>query len=302
MAEQTKDRLILVKISQKIVFSLFQLFSGVFKLFGLRATRVTARFLGAFCYYFIPIRKKVVFENLATAFPEKSLPELKTIARRTYQSVLTTFFELIYFPNTTRTEMKEMLSSTNISVGINLLKENKGLVFWTGHFGSWEVGAASAAIHLGMPMHLLAKKQSNSMMNELIKRAREVHGNKMIWLGASVRHLIEVLKNGGIVGVVGDQRGPADSPRVSFFGRPTPFYTGTATIVSRTNCNAIFGVVARQKDGNYKCEFEKLEVESLPKDHEERVKEINQRYANFLEKNIRLYPDQYFWMHKIWKY
>lgn len=291
-----------MKISHKIVFVLFQLFSGVFKLFGLRVTRLAARFLGTFCYYFIPIRKKVVFENLEIAFPQKSRQELKIIAGRTYQNILTTFFELIYFPYTTRNEMKSLLSEANINEAEMLLKENKGLVFWTGHFGSWEVGAASAAIHLGKPFNVLAKKQSNAVMNELLVRAREVHGNKMIWLGASVRHLIEVLKNGGIVGVVGDQRGPADSPRVSFFGRPTPFYTGTATIISRTNCNAIFGVVVRQKDGNYKCEFEKLEVETLPIDPKEKVKEINQRYANFLEKNIRQYPDQYFWMHKIWKY
>lgn len=291
-----------MKISQKIAFSFLQLFSGLFKLFGLRATRLAAKFLGSLCYYFIPIRKKVVFENLTTVFPEKPLSEIKTIARHTYQNVLTTFFELIYFPYTTRDEMKSMLSVTNMKMSEDLLKENKGLVFWTGHFGSWEVGAASAAIHLEMPMHLLAKKQSNSMMNELIKRAREVHGNKMIWLGASVRHLIEVLKNGGIIGVVGDQRGPADSPRVSFFGKPTAFYTGTATIISRTNCNAIFGVVVRQENGNYKCEFEKLEIESLPENSEERVKEINQRFANYLEKNIRQNPDQYFWMHKIWKY
>ena len=291
-----------MKISHKIVFVLFQLFSGVFKLFGLRATRLAARFLGTFCYYFIPIRKKVVFENLEIAFPQKSRQELKIIARRTYQNILTTFFELIYFPYTTRNEMKLLLSEANMNKAEMLLKENKGLVFWTGHFGSWEVGAASAAIHLGKPFNVLAKKQSNAVMNELLVRAREVHGNKMIWLGASVRHLIEVLKNGGIVGVVGDQRGPADSPRVSFFGRPTPFYTGTATIISRTNCNAIFGVVVRQNDGNYKCEFEKLEVETLPIDPKEKVKEINQRYANFLEKNIGQYPDQYFWMHKIWKY
>ena len=281
---------------------MFQLFSGVFKLFGLRATRLAARFLGTFCYYFIPIRKKVVFENLEIAFPQKSRQELKIITRHTYQNILTTFFELIYFPYTTRNEMKLLLSEANMNKAEMLLKENKGLVFWTGHFGSWEVGAASAAIHLGKPFNVLAKKQSNAVMNELLVRAREVHGNKMIWLGASVRHLIEVLKNGGIVGVVGDQRGPADSPRVSFFGRPTPFYTGTATIISRTNCNAIFGVVVRQNDGNYKCEFEKLEVETLPIDPKEKVKEINQRYANFLEKNIGQYPDQYFWMHKIWKY
>lgn len=291
-----------MKISHKIVFVLFQLFSGVFKLFGLRATRLAARFLGTFCYYFIPIRKKVVFENLEIAFPQKSRQELKIITRHTYQNILTTFFELIYFPYTTRNEMKLLLSEANMNEAEMLLKENKGLVFWTGHFGSWEVGAASAAIHLGKPFNVLAKKQSNAVMNELLVRAREVHGNKMIWLGASVRHLIEVLKNGGIVGVVGDQRGPADSPRVSFFGRPTPFYTGTATIISRTNCNAIFGVVVRQNDGNYKCEFEKLEVETLPIDPKEKVKEINQRYANFLEKNIGQYPDQYFWMHKIWKY
>lgn len=291
-----------MKISQKIVFYLLQFILFLFKLLGVQATRSVAKFLGGFCYYFIPIRKKVVLENLSVAFPDKSLKELKKIALGTYQNVLTTFFELLCFPNISRDSMKEMLIVDEHKMARELLNENKGLVFWTGHFGSWEVGGASASIHFEKPFYVLAKKQSNSMMNELIKRAREIHGNKMIWLGASVRHLIEVLRSGGIIGVVGDQRGPADSPRVSFFGRPTPFYIGTAAIISKTKCNAILAAAVRQKDGNYKSIFEKLDTSDLSQNFDERVVQINQRYASFLEKTISKYPDQYFWMHKIWKY
>jgi KDO2-lipid IV(A) lauroyltransferase len=291
-----------VKTSHKIVFALFLFLSFLLKVLGLKATRLIAKVLGSFCYYVVPIRKKVVFENLATAFPEKSFSEIKNIARSTYQNVLTTFFELIYFPNTSRDEMKAMLSISELDKVIKQLDKDKGMVFWTGHFGSWEVGAASAALHLEKPMHVLAKKQRNSAMNEVLKRAREVHGNKMIWLGTSVRHLIEVLNNKGIVGIVGDQRGPAESPRVLFFGKPTPFYVGTATIISKVDCNVVLGVVVRKKKGNYDGYFEKLSMENLPVDFHQRVKEINQRYANFLERMISRNPDQYFWMHKIWKY
>ncbi|MFA7421252.1 MAG: lysophospholipid acyltransferase family protein [Melioribacteraceae bacterium] len=291
-----------MKINQKILYGFFKLLSGLFRILGLNGTRFLAKQLGTFFYYVIPIRKKVVLENLAIAFPEKSLEERKRITLGTYRNVVTTFLELLHFPNISKSEMKAMLLTPNLDLVNELIKEKNGIVFWTGHFGSWEVGGSAASLHFNQPFHVLAKKQSNYVVNEYIKNAREAHGNKMVWLGASVRHLLEVLRDGGIVGVVGDQRGPVDSPRVSFFGKPTPFYIGTATIIAKTNCNVIFGVVVRQKDGNYVGSFEALNKEILPQELNSKIIAINQQYANFLEKMIRQYPDQYFWMHKIWKY
>jgi len=58
----------------------------------------------------------------------------------------------------------------------------------------------------------------------------------------------------------------------------------------------------RQKDFSYKMHLEELNFENLPDEHEEKLRELTQRYISFLEKHIRKNPEQYFWMHKIWKY
>lgn len=291
-----------MKLNQKIGFFFIQLLQSFLRFIGLQRTRFVARSIGSIFYYFIPIRKKVVLENLAIAFPEKSISELKKIAHRTYQNITITFTELLLFTSFSKNEIKLMARADNLDEMKAVIAENKGVVFWTGHIGSWELGGTVLGLLFEKPIFGLAKKQSNTILNDLIKEAREAHGNKVIWLGTSVRHLIEVLKNGGIVGVVGDQRGPSDSPRVKFFGKPTPLYTGTATIIEKTKCNVIFAAAVRENNGNYKGILEKLETGSIAENSDERILEINQRYANFLEKVIKQYPDQYFWMHKIWKY
>lgn len=291
-----------MKLNQKIGALFIQLLQSLLRFIGLQRTRFVARSIGSIFYYLIPIRKKVVLENLTIAFPDKSPEELKRIAHRTYQNITITFTELLLFTSISKNEIKLMAHADNLDEMKSVVNENKGVVFWTGHIGSWEVGGTVLGLLFEKPIFGLAKKQSNTILNDLIKNAREAHGNKVIWLGTSVRHLIEVLKKGGIVGVVGDQRGPSDSPRVKLFGKPTPFYTGTATIVEKTKCNVILAAAVRESDGNYKGILEKLNTDNLPKNTDERILEINQRYANFLEKVIKQFPDQYFWMHKIWKY
>ena len=50
----------------------------------------------------------------------------------------------------------------------------------------------------------------------------------------------------------------------------------------------------RQKDYSYKMHMEELNFENLPDEHEEKLRELTQRYISFLEKHIRKNPEQYF--------
>ncbi len=279
-----------------------KLFSKFFKLIGLKGSRLLGAFLGLFFFYLVPIRKSVVIKNISIAFPEKSQKEIKLLARKNYQSILITFLEFLCFPFLSAEKLKQILNFEDVPEILKIIDEKKGLIFWSGHLGSWEVAAVSGALNLGIPFKVLAKKQSNDSINEWLTTAREVHGNKMIWLGVSVRHLVQALKSGNVVAVVGDQRGPEENQRVNFFGRPTSFYIGTAAIIAKTNCNVIVGAALRQPDKNYRVYQEQLNLDGLPTDFDERVKALNQMYANFLEKIIRKYPEQYFWLHNLWKY
>lgn len=286
----------------KIEFFFFIFFSKIFKVIGLRGTRKFAKLLGSFIYYIIPIRKKIVIENLTSAFPEKGKKEIEWIARRNYQNIFLTFFEFMYYPNSNREEIKSMLKVSNLDFMKNKMEEGKGMIFLTGHFGNWEIAALAGALLMKHPFHVLAKPQRNPYITKWWKNTREMFGNKEIWLGVSIRQIFEVLKSGGILGVVGDQRGPMESPRVNFFGRQTAFYTGIAAIILKVKCNVIMGAIIRQSDFSYKTEIEELVIDDLCKNQNDQVKEITQKYISFLEKHIRNYPEQYFWMHKIWKY
>jgi KDO2-lipid IV(A) lauroyltransferase len=132
--------------------------------------------------------------------------------------------------------------------------------------------------------------------------ARRKFGNKIILSGISVRKIYETIKNGEMIGVAGDQRGHYEGQRFIFFGNPTALYTGTASIALKMNCPVIMAAFERQKDFSYKMYLEELNFDNLPDDHEGKLRELTQRYISFLEKHIRKNPEQYFWMHKIWKY
>jgi KDO2-lipid IV(A) lauroyltransferase len=131
---------------------------------------------------------------------------------------------------------------------------------------------------------------------------RETHGNRVIPLGMSIRDIYKVLKDGKLLGVVGDQRGPKGGMRVKLFGRDTSIYSGTAELVLKLKV-PIFVLFAVRIEGSQFTAFtEQIEIDNLPEEYDEQVKEINQRYMNLLEKYVRLYPEQWFWMHNIWKY
>ena len=286
----------------KIEYFFFISFVKYFQYVGLNKTRRSANILGYILYYVIPIRKKVVKNNLNIAFPQKSKAEIKRLTLRTYQNTLITFFELMYLPFVSKKEIDESISVRDIELVKEKLCNNKPAIFLTGHFGGWEFCLASLSQKIGRPFQLLAQPQSNSLISDYVMKARKIFGNEIILSGISVRRLYENLKNGGIVGIAGDQRGSYEGPRFSFFGRSTALFTGAANISLKTNCLVIMTAFERQPDYSYKIHFEELNFNDLPDSNEEKIRELTQRYISFLEKHIKKNPEQYFWLHKLWKY
>ncbi|MCX7876018.1 MAG: lysophospholipid acyltransferase family protein [Melioribacteraceae bacterium] len=287
---------------EKLQFFFFNFFSFLIKLLGFKFSTRLGKLIGTFVYYFIPIRKSVVLKNLSIAFPNKSINEITLIAKKNYQNIFITFFEFMYAPFSSKEEIQSLGNYQSLNE-IKLISEKEnGTIFFTGHFGNWELGAIALGILIDKPLYVLAKKQSNNFINNWLTKAREVHGNKMIWLGPSIRHLIEILGKGGSVGIVADQRGPIDSPRINFFNRKTAFPIGSATIAVKTNCNIVFLVFVRKPDFNYECVYEIFDKSIFKDDVQNNAILLNQSYARFLENVINKYPEQYFWMHNLWKY
>ncbi len=291
-------------MQNKLEYYLFLLFSLFFRLLGLKTARRLSGLLAGLFYYFIPIRKETVFENLTKAFPEKDNGEIKQIAFNNYKSFSTALIEILLMPYLSRFEIENILDTPEEGkqLILNSYKKEKGVILLSAHFGNWEYIAASVSAQINEPFYVIVKSQRNPYVNNWMNRARTTWINKIVPLGVSVREIFKQLKEKHIVAMVADQRGPSDGIRVNFLGRRSSVYPGPAMLALKTGAPVLFGIAVRQKDYSYKVYLEEISMDNLPESDEDKIIEISQRHTDILEKYIRQYPEQWLWMHKRWKY
>ncbi|KUG24765.1 lipid a biosynthesis lauroyl acyltransferase [hydrocarbon metagenome] len=282
-----------------IVFLLFVKFA---QLVGVKNLHYPSKYLAFLFYNILKLRKNVVLKNLRIAFPEKSEYEIEKIAAKSYYHFSRLILEIMCYPKMSNSEVSNLLICDNVDELKAVFNEANGLVFLTAHFGNWEIGAISLPMQMGTIMYPIIKPQRNPYVTKWLNTMRETHGNKVIPLGMSIRQIYKVLKNKKLLGVVGDQRGPKDGMRVKLFGRDTAIFSGTGELVLKTKAPLYVLFAVRVEGHLYKAFSEKINFENLPAGTSEQVREINQRYMNLLEKYVKLYPEQWFWMHNIWKY
>lgn len=280
----------------------FLAFSFLFQLLGLNLSRKLSLPVALIFYYFIPIRKKTVIENLKIAFPDHDEKRIKKIAFNCYKSFAISLAEILYLPRMSRLEMMRQVECINMNMIKEKYQESKGVILLSAHFGNWEYVALSVSEQLGIPFSVVVKPQRNPYVTNWLNRVRTKWNNKIVPLGISVRQIYSTIKEKEIVAMVADQRGSEESIKVNFFGKNISVHTGPAALALKTGAPILYGVTVRQKDYSYKTVMNEISTNNLPDLWEDKVKEISQRHMSHLEEYIRKNPEQWLWMHKRWKH
>jgi Kdo2-lipid IVA lauroyltransferase/acyltransferase len=289
-------------MQDRIEYILFILLSYSVRVIGLSPSRKLSYLLAAFFYFIVPIRKKTVKDNLQKAFPEYNKSRINKIAFGSYRSFCITLVEILYLPGMSESELVSSVLFTDIPMMKHQFEEGKGLIFLGAHFGNWEYIALSVAIQMNVPLSVIVKTQRNTLVNNWLDYNRVRWGNRIVPLGISIRQVYKELKEKRIVAMVADQRGPSDGIRINFMGRKTSVFSGPALLALKTGAPIIFGITIRQPDYSYKAAIELINTDDLPEEEDLKVVELSQRHAAVLEKYIKQFPEQWFWMHKRWKH
>jgi KDO2-lipid IV(A) lauroyltransferase len=289
-------------MKNKFEYILFLLLAFCVKTLGINLSRRFSILIAILFYYLIPIRKKTVIDNITLAFPEYSKKKVKKLSFRCYRSFAITLVELLYMPNMTREEIINSVICTNPDSILKGYEKNNGVILLSAHFGNWEYIAASVAAQINIPFVIVTKPQRNPYVTEWLEKIRTRWENKVVSLGLSIRQIYKELKEKNVVAMVADQRGPAEGIRVNFFGRKVSVYPGPALLSLKTNAPILYGIAVRQPDYSYRTTLVEISKENLPENEEEKIIEISQRHTSYLEGIMRQYPEQWFWMHKRWKY
>lgn len=289
-------------MKDRIEYIFFVVISFIVKILGFRLSKKFAYLLSIIFFYLIPIRKKTVLENLDIAFPHKSLIEKKEIAIKSYYNAFISLVEIMLLPYLTKSEVKSLVPLKNIEIVLERYKEGKGVILLSAHFSNWEYIAASVGLQLNIPLNIIVKNQRNGYINNWINNIRTKWDNKIIPLGLSIRNAYSVLKEGNILAIVADQRGPEGGLKLEFFGRKTSVFTGPAILSLKTGAPLMFGIPIRKPDYSYFAEIYEIDQSNLPDEFDEKVKVLSQRMIKYLEEIISKYPEQWFWLHKRWKH
>ncbi|MFC1537896.1 lysophospholipid acyltransferase family protein [Candidatus Latescibacterota bacterium] len=266
-----------------------------FTLLPLNLVYFMVKMLGRFTFHVIRVRREVTMENLRYSFgSEYTEEQIRKIACDSYVNIGITIFEMLIVQ---RFEAKilERVDMTDSHILRSNVNKDQGVIVVSCHFGSWEiVGAALAAA--GMPMTVVVKRLSNPYVDRMIYERRTGFGNKIINHGVSVKYIVNALKSKEIVGLISDQDAGGDGVFVDFFGRKASTPRGAAQLALKYNVPIVVVMTLRTGNGRYKGIFKEITV-----DENDTIETVTQRYTAYIEKVVRVNPEQYFWMHRRWK-
>ena len=109
---------------------------------GGRCVRGAGTLLGLAFYTLDGAHRRIAQRNLATAFPSRPEAERRAIARRAFAHFGRLLFELLKFSDAVAaSRCWRASSSTARSASRLAYAQGKGVLFFTGHFGFWELHA-----------------------------------------------------------------------------------------------------------------------------------------------------------------
>lgn len=243
-------------------------------------------------FWFVSKRRRVItIDNVKLAFPNHLNP--KTIARNCYKHFGNVFLELLLTPSIDK-RFGKYLSWENEHLVLDKVKNKQGAIILTAHFGNWET--LGTFTRFGYNVWPIYQEQSNQFADELLIDLRSTMGIHLV-KKTDKDTMINCLNNGEILGNVGDQGRAIPIP---FFGHETKFPAGPVKLAIETNSAIIFGVGIRQGHNIVHRLIEEIPIIHGATKQETYLKTMTV-YAHKLEKLVTKYPEQYFWLHDIWR-
>lgn len=259
-------------------------------------------FVGRLMGRFIPVRKKVVRENLRQAFPDLSSQGLSSLIVKTYRQFILLIVEFIHFDKFRKSRISDVIAGIEGEEHYKRLS-GKPFIVLTAHIGNWELMGAYFTSR-GESLTVLAKPLHNPFINQMIVKIRSRAGLEIISTRESnpLKPVLKALKTGRCVCFLADQDARKSGIFVNFFNKPASTFTGPALFSIRTGLPILPVFDVRLEDNRHKIIFHPpIMPQENSLNRNQAMREITQAHARILENMIRKYPDQYFWFHRRWK-
>lgn len=293
------------------------------QLFGLEASLDEMDTMGR-AFSRLPLNRKQLArckDRIRFAFPDWDEARVEEVAQGVWGHLFQLGAEMLYTPR--------LISADNwsrhacfgrASQAFAEVLTNRPVVLITGHFGNWEMLGYTLAV-VGVPVHAVYRPLDLKPLDRWVRQVRQKRGMMMVDKFGAVRELPRAMQRGGLPAFVADQNAGDRGLFVPFFGRLTSTYKSVGMLAMQTNSSIICGggvrSPARGPDGvdvlhdhatgrwqdamGYRFDIHDVIRPEDWKNAPDPLFYITARYRRSIENMVRTAPEQYFWMHRVWK-
>jgi KDO2-lipid IV(A) lauroyltransferase len=248
--------------------------------------------LGVLAWHILPSRRRIVLRNLRIAFAgEMTLAEIHALARESFRRTGANLVSAAHTARLAPGKLHEIIHIENLELLVSELAKGRGVVLLLAHMGNWEV--LSRFVHLfppGTQTGAFYRPLNNPLMDERILRRRQADGTRMFSKRDNPLHVAAFLRQGGVVGILADQRVGSSGEPVGFFGRHTRASPLPSLLARRAKCPVLALALNHAGPGRWRAAFS--EVEPPPN---------TSHCMHALEAAMKVDPADVFWLQDRWK-
>ena len=256
-----------------------------------------------YLFYYVSQRYRfIAFYNLTRAFPDKSVDEIKKIAKGVYRNLGIVTAEMFDLPFLTAEKLAHFITIEGAENIQQARKKEKGVLFFGAHFSNWELMAYCAPHYFLGPLTAVYRPLDHPLLDRIIRYLRSESGNILVPKRRAMVQMFRSLSQKGAVALFIDQNmSLKEGIFVEFFGRPACTTDSLAVMALNSEAPVLPCFIVRKSDGSYRLIVnEEVEI-SRTDDMDIDVKVNTQRFTKIIEGMIRQYPDQWLWIHQRWK-
>ena len=258
-------------------------------------------------YLFSKIGPFTKFENIAEknilyVWPHKSNDYVKKITQKMWKNIGRNFGELVHLKN-----YKPMNCNETKVIGLkkieNVLSRNKkkkkGIIFFSAHFGNWELGPIIIN-NLNLDPLCLYRKSNNKFVEYLLQNIRTSNGNYAPKGDIGAKKSFLWLRKGKSLAMLMDQK-LNEGPSVNFLGKPASTASFIAEMAIRMKLDIIPIKFSRNKKNQNIITF--YNKTTSPKNNltrEKKVEFILNQVNNTMSEWIKAQPEYWLWIHRRW--
>ncbi|MCK4649539.1 lysophospholipid acyltransferase family protein [bacterium] len=273
------------------------------KLFPLNLLLWEGKCIGRLAYYIDRRHRRLGLKNIAMALgKEKSPQELKRIIKENYCHIAQGGFEMLR----TLEYEKKYAHLLTIEGKENLdraLAKGKGVIGIMGHIGNITLLLRKIA-NEGYPASVIVKDPRDKRLARLMQELRDRSNMGTVLprpKSLAAKRALTSLKRGELLIIPIDQNAGKTGVFVDFFGRPASTPAGPVVFARRTGAPLVPMYIIRAGKKRHRLIIEPEVPLVNTGNKEEDLITNTQRLTRIIERYVRKYPSQWWWMHNRWK-